>query len=379
MSGEHCRSCGDPLAPGAQFCGGCGVPVAESETLTPGAPGADIPTMTIAATELGGPGPDDPWDWEPRRRVLPWIAAVVAVAVIAVGIAVVVSSGDTHRSVASVARREGPIVMPWVLTFKAAGAMALLEREGIDAKQVIVRREPSATVGPGTVIRQVPRAGEQVDHDVFITVSRTPDKTPDFVGKSINSARATLSTLDVKLTVVDALTASASDGIILEQTPAAGTPFAKAVRLTVARTPIPTNLGDLTGTGSAPTPSDTATVAGTRYADGLVWNVSVCPGAAPMVANYDLGGHYRKLVATAGLSSDSQDPADQVLLNITVDGAVVETRNLDLQTPVAIDIDLTMRQKLALTFTPIGGGDPKCSTAHATLGHARLLSTAQIR
>jgi hypothetical protein len=38
--------------------------------------------------------------------------------------------------------------MPWVLTFKVASAMALLEREGIDAKQVIVRREPSATVGP---------------------------------------------------------------------------------------------------------------------------------------------------------------------------------------------------------------------------------------
>jgi hypothetical protein len=79
------------------------------------------------------------------------------------------------------------------------------------------------------------------------------------------------------------------------------------------------------------------------------------------------------------LSSDTQDPGDQVLLNISVDGAVVETRNLDRQTPVAIDIDLTMRQKLALTFTPIGGGDPKCSTANAALGHARLSSTAQIR
>jgi hypothetical protein len=366
------------MAPAAQFCGGCGIPVTPGENLTTGPSGADTATMAISATELGAPGPDDPWDWEPRRRVLPWVAAVVAVALIGVGIFVAAGRGDRHTSLASTARRKGPIAMPWVLTFKVKGAITLLAREGVDVKQILVRRVPRENVGPGTVVQQDPPAGMIVEDGVLLTVSRPPDKMPNFVGKGINAARATLSTLDVKLTVDEALETHLSDGTVLEQTPAGGTPFAKAVHLTVARRPIPTNLGDLYGTGSAPTKADRATIAATAYPDSLLWDVSVCPGAAPPTVTYELGGHYRKLVATAGLSAD-QDPADQVHLDLIVDGSVGLARNLDPQTPVPVDVDLTGHQQLVLMFTPIGGGDPNCATAQAALGRAHLLSTAQSR
>jgi hypothetical protein len=215
-----------------------------------------------------------------------------------------------------------------------------------------------------------------VEDLVMLTVSKAPAQTPNFVGRSINTARATLSALGVTLTVDDALSVTVSDGIVMEQTPAAGTPFAKKIRLTVARTPIPISLGDLTGTGSTPTKS-AATIAATAYPDSLIWDVSVCPGAPPVTASYALGGHYRKLFATAGLSSDTQDPADRVHLDVTVDGEAVMSRSLDLQTPVPIDIDLTGRKRLVLTFTPVGGGDPKCANAAATLGHAQVVSTAE--
>jgi hypothetical protein len=95
--------------------------------------------------------------------------------------------------------------------------------------------------------------------------------------------------------------------------------------------------------------------------------------------SYLLAGHYDKLGATAGLRSDNQDPADRVRLDIAVDGVVVFSRNLDMLSAVPIDIDLTDHQQLALTFTPLAGGDPSCRDAPATLGQGRVVSTAQTR
>jgi len=98
----HCRHCGRTLVPDALFCEHCGVAVPEAvpaRSLTPGASGVDTPTMAVPTTDLGPPGPDDPYDWEPRRRVLPWIAGVVAIALIVAAVFVVVGSGDRHRSV----------------------------------------------------------------------------------------------------------------------------------------------------------------------------------------------------------------------------------------------------------------------------------------
>jgi len=380
MSDPRCRHCGGPLTPGAHFCEGCGIPVAASEplpteALTNGPANADTPTMAISTTELGAPGPEA-WDWEPRRRVLPWVAAVIAIAVIAFGIFTAAGSGDKHTSVASVARRKGPIVMPSVFTYNVTDAISLLERDGVDAKQIGVDRVPSAQVGPGTVMSQVPQAGMTVEDFVTLTVSRAPDKMPSFVGKSIDAARATLSTLNVTATVDNALALAVADGTVMQQTPAAGAPFAKTIRLTVARTPIPINLGDLNGDGTMPNKTAT-TIAGTSYPNSLVWGVSVCPGAPPVTTSYALGGHYLKLFATAGLTTGTQDPADRVRLEITIDGTVMMTRNLDAQTPVPIDFDLTGRKRLVLTFTPMGGGDPKCANAAAALGQAQVVSTAE--
>jgi hypothetical protein len=296
--GEHCRHCGRSLAPAAQFCGGCGVAVAAAEVLTPGASSADIPTMAIPTSAEESVYPDDPYYWEPRRRILPWIAAAVAVALVAGGIILAAGSGDSHPGVGS---REGPIAMPSVVTFQLAAALATLDREGIDTKQVTVVRVPRLNMGPGTVFEQRPQPGINVFDRVTLTVSRAPDKMPDFVGRNVNAALATLTTLDVTVTIQDLLDPTHTDGTVLEQTPPKDAPFATAVRLTVSRKPIPTNLGDLTGVGTEPIEAADATIAGTVYQRSLVWSVSVCPAAPPSSVTYALDGRYRKLLATAGL------------------------------------------------------------------------------
>ncbi len=370
--GQHCRHCGRPLAPAAQFCGGCGIPVAAEEALTAGSPGADIQTMAIPTTDAGPADPDDPYYWEPRRRILPWIAAGLAVALITGGIIVAAGSGGDSAG----SGREGPIAMPSLVTYRLSEALALLEREGIDAEEVAVTRVPRLNMGPGTVFEQVPQPGVNVSERVVLTVSRAPDKMPDFVGRHVNAVRATLTTLDVKVTIRDLLDPTHSDGTVLEQTPAGGTPFASAARLTVSRKPIPTNLGDLTGIGDSPIEVASATIAGTPYRRSLVWNISVCPGVPPVSIAYPLDGHYRKLLATAGLSPENEDGADRVHMEISVDGTVVFNRNIDDQNATPVDIDVTGRKHLVFTLAPLGGGDPRCANAPATLGYPRLLSTA---
>jgi hypothetical protein len=165
----------------------------------------------------------------------------------------------------------------------------------------------------------------------------------------------------------------------LAQIPGGDAPFATAVHLTVARKPIPTNLGDFNGVGTAPTKADAVTIAGIAHPYSLSWRVPVCPGAPPVSVSYLLAGRYRKLIATAGLGTGTADPADRVHLDIAVDGAVVVSEDFDARSSVPIDIDLTDRQQLALTFTAIGGGDPTCTDAEAALGQPRVLSIAQNR
>ena len=301
--GERCRHCGRSLAPAAQFCGGCGIPVAAAEVLTPGPGGADIPTMAVPSTDPGSEYPDDPYYWEPRRRVLPWVAAVVVVGLITGGIILAASSGDGGVG----SGHDGPIAMPSVVTYQLSEALSILEREGVDAKQVTVTRVPRLNMGPGTVFEQDPQPGINVFDGVRLTVSRAPDKMPDFVGRGINAARATLTTLDVKVTIQDLLDPTHTDGTVLEQTPPKDAPFANAVRLTGFAQADPhqprrphrhRDRADRDGRDDR----------GNRVpAQPGVGHIGV-PRAPPVSVAYALDGHYRKLLATTGLGPDTPGP-----------------------------------------------------------------------
>ena len=346
-----------------------------SPSLTPGGSGADIPTMAISTPDLGRlrptRDPNDPYEWRPRRRVLPWIAAVVAVALIAVAVVVASGSNDkpTARLLEGQARRSDD---------DAVGAHLQVARGGRAPRQRRRRRRaghrarvPRQDVGPGTILDQFPRAGHERPRRRDARRSRVPDKVPDFVGKGVNAARATFSMLNVKLTVEDALDARASPTEPCwsrHRRPERRSPRTCASPWRAGRSR-PTSA---TSTVSArcPTKTETATIAGTAYPDSLRWNVSVCPGAPPLTVSYLLAGHYRKLIATAGLGAGG-DPADRVHLDIAVDGTVLgEPRPRSRRSIGADRLDLIGRQQLALTFTPIDGGDPKCADAHAIMGQA---------
>ena len=178
-----------------------------------------------------------------------------------------------------------------------------------------------------------------------------------------------------------------ADGTVLRQTPAAGGPFASAVELVVARTPVVTDLGDVPATGAAPKQNDAATIAGTTYTDSLTWSASVCPGALPVDVAFALGGHYRELSAFAGLATGTANPTDRMHLDVRVDGVIVLASDLDAQSPRPIVLDVTKHQRIDFAFTPVattapgtpgapgGPGGPKCEDTTIVLGTAHLLST----
>jgi hypothetical protein len=379
---NHCRHCGRAVGPSAQYCAGCGRPVR----------GTGLPTMSVPAAAAYPPIEDELEPFEPddypRRRVAPFVvtAIVVIAAIVAAGV-MMHSHSSSHTSVTAATRPSGPVVMPSVMTFTRSQALTELRDAGVDAARIQIALRPRQDVAPGTVLQQHPAPGITVTGRVVLIVSRAPATMPNFVGSGINSARATLSTLGISLTMNVELNSTVADGTVLRQTPAPGTPFTSAVELVVARTPVVTDLGDLAAIGAAPQQSDTATIAGTVYPDSLTWSASVCPGALPVDVAFALGGHYRELSAYAGLATGTANPTDRMHLDVRVDGTIVLAHDLDAQAPVPIVLDVTKHQRIDFAFTPVattapgtpgapgGPGGPKCEDNTVVLGTAHLLST----
>lgn len=312
-----------------------------------------------------------------RRRVAALtIGAVVAVAIIAIVVVMATRSDNTKHpsSTSSTPVNTGPVVMPSLVTLTRAEATSRLARSGIAADRVIVSTKPRTDVAPGTVLAQDPAPGLVATGKVTLTISSAPSTMPNLVGHNINSASAMLSTLNITFTTEDVLDATVADGTVVQQDPAANAPFARAIHLTVARTPIPTNLADLEAVGPAPTRSSTQTIAGRAFKFGLFWDTSVCPGAAPVQVTYNLDGRYRQFAAIAGLGSESDNATDQVRIHVSIDGTVVLAGVLDKQRTVPIALDVTKHSQLELTFTQVPNNSPTCSTAKSGLGRARLFA-----
>ena len=267
--------------------------------------GADIPTMAVPSTDPGSEYPDDPYYWEPRRRVLPWVAAVVVVGLITGGIILAAGSGDGGVG----SGHDGPIAMPSVVTDQLSEALSILEREGRRRQGGDGHARAAAEHGP----RHRVRAGsatryQRVRRACGSRFRRAPDKMPDFVGRGVNAARATLTTLDVKVTIQDlarpdphrrnGVGTDAPEGCPLRERGAAHG-SAQADSHQPRRPHRHRDRADRDGRDDR----------GNRVpAQPRVGHVGVPRGATAGRRPTRSTAHYRKLLATAGLGPDSQDP-----------------------------------------------------------------------
>ncbi|NLE43841.1 MAG: Stk1 family PASTA domain-containing Ser/Thr kinase [Chloroflexi bacterium] len=123
-------------------------------------------------------------------------------------------------------------------------AIALLEGLRLKAKVSMV----DSSGANGTVVDQSPKAGQSLEpgSEVTLYVSRAPVVTtvqvPSVVGLSRTEAAAKIAAAGLRSEVVLKTTKEESPGIVLEQSPSAGSPVEKGslVRIIVSRAPIST-------------------------------------------------------------------------------------------------------------------------------------------
>jgi beta-lactam-binding protein with PASTA domain len=109
---------------------------------------------------------------------------------------------------------------------------------------------------PGTVLEQTPKAGEKApkDSEVKLVVAKQPPDVavPDVSGDDLQGARDALHAAGFKVSDSDRpVTDPAQDGLVIEQTPAAGSNAPKGSRVRIV-------IGKLS-TKPTPTPSPTPT------------------------------------------------------------------------------------------------------------------------
>ena len=155
-------------------------------------------------------------------------------------------------SVVTVRVSQGPPqkVVPDVNGDSAKDAKKALKEAGFKVK---TNTEFSETVPDGSVIRTIPGAGEKADagSKVTLVVSKgtQPVAVPSVVGRSRETATATLQSAGFAVDVTHQVSSDAAAGNVISQNPSAGTEAGKdsTVTITVAKAPPQATVPDVIG------------------------------------------------------------------------------------------------------------------------------------
>ncbi|WP_225943805.1 protein kinase domain-containing protein [Actinophytocola algeriensis] len=175
---------------------------------------------------------------------------------------------------------------------------------------------------------------------------------PDLVGMTIAEAQDQLpSTVDVE--IVDSIQQGAEAGTVVEQVPAAGEDLDGRITLTVARDAMQVYLDELLpvsgnwygdGTGAS-------SLAGKTYLHSLNAEVDGCGSSGEV--EYNLAKGFRQLTATTALDDTSEHAEAAVQLEIFADNRPVFSETVVLGTPIPIDLDLSGVLRLKIQWSTV--------------------------
>ncbi len=169
--------------------------------------------------------PDEQEDEPGRRRVWPWVAALVALIVIAAGIFVLRSLDSTS-----------PYSVPNVVGLTQARAEAEIVASHLQVGTPVTRR-PSASVPAGDVISTNPADGDSVPKNskVSLVVSSGPAtiSVPSVHGLTQSAATSLLQSKGFQVSVKTDDSSTATQNTVVRQRPAAGTSAAKNSVVTI--------------------------------------------------------------------------------------------------------------------------------------------------
>lgn len=203
---------------------------------------------------------------------------------------------------------------------------------------------------------------------------------PDLVGKNVSAAKDALPR-SMKVEIVDQVDEKAAADTVLSQEPAAGQPVGDSAKLVVARTGVVVYLDALTPSAGRWGTSGNGFVVGMgakQYVHSVGTNLGNYSSCASEVfsVEYNLSKGYRRFVAAAGFSDNSENTAVKVQLEVLADGRQIFTKPVGFGSTVPLDLDLTGVLRLTFQYQ-VTSGSRTCSDNTFALGEAKLLGLAR--
>ncbi|MEU3644714.1 protein kinase [Lentzea sp. NPDC034063] len=259
-----------------------------------------------------------------------------------------------------------------VLLGGAGGAYALMSAKENSSGNGAVAATP--TGGNGTATTTTTGPTTTTSSEVRITTM------PDLVGKNISAAKDALPR-SMKVEIVDQVDEKAAPDSVLSQEPAAGQPVGDGAKLVVARAGVVVYLDSLTPTAGRWGTSGNGFVVGMgakQYVHSVGTNLNYYSSCASEVfsVEYNLSKGYRRFVAAAGFSDNSENTAVKVQLEVLADGRQIFTKPVGFGSTVPLDLDLTGVLRLTFQYQ-VTSGSRTCSDNTFALGEAKLLGLAR--
>lgn len=316
----------------------------------------------------------------PRLAAPPPPVALPPVAAAAAPTVVSAPTVSVRREAAT--ERLAPLVAPkpknWRL--RIGVPLALLLAAGLTATGFLVAQNGGlqgtrAVAGPSVTSPAAQPSAPRAVASVTVTSSASPAATPVVVAATVpavtglpsGDALALLQAAGYIPVVNEIVRDDVADGVVLEQTPSAGsTPTSADVTLTVARRQSVSFLGDWKIVEGADPARGTATVNGKVYTHAL-WQRLFAVGGK-QAWQYDLGRKFQKVTGEAGLT-DTSDSDAVVRYEFLVDKRQVQTFDVKLGTTHPVEVDVSGGLRLEVIVTKIAG---KGAYTYPTLGDAQI-------
>lgn len=257
------------------------------------------------------------------------------------------------------------VVMPDLVGQTEDEARSELGDRGVEDGDILVDERESLE-DPGTIIDQVPSSGDRITGSVNLIVAKPVGPVPDFVGEQLTDVEEWAEERDIEVRIEEVLDDGPADGEVLTTTPAADEQATSEILVEVARTPVITQLADISPVGN-----DCSYDTGDVGIDGETFPNSVFSNYSECGLEYNLGRDWQTLKATVGLSDDSSSAA-RYRFEVFGDGTSLFNEELVLGTTMEVDVPVEGVLRLRLVMTRI---DDEYDTAYATWGNIRVIGS----
>jgi serine/threonine protein kinase len=236
----------------------------------------------------------------------------------------------------------------------------------------VFRPSQTSNADPGNTVAPATSASASVAPPVdspSVTTTAKPSVMPQVVGKKLAVAQDALPGLQV--TTVDKIDATADDGTVIAQDPAAGAAIGDTVKLTVARQAQLVYLDSAQPASGQWDANENANIAGKNYLHSL--GDAVDASTSTHGVEYNIAKGFRRFTATAGIDDNASDSSLKMQLEIFADGREIFNKPVAFGTPTPIDLDVSGVLRLRFQYEAVSGNRDCCTRSYLVLGTAELL------